>query len=97
MLRSVLIVGLGLMGSNLGLKLRSQGIKVYGEEIDENAHARAINSGVIEKTPSLSVQVSIHFFFIFLSNLFYLATLSDITFLTRFLTSSIVICLIIPS
>ncbi|RZP25464.1 MAG: prephenate dehydrogenase [Candidatus Actinomarinales bacterium] len=59
MLRSVLIVGLGLMGSNLGLKLRSQGIKVYGEEIDENAHARAINSGVIEKESATDVDLII--------------------------------------
>ena len=59
MLRSVLIVGLGLMGSNLGLKLRSQGIKVYGEEIDENAHSRAINSGVIEKESATDVDLII--------------------------------------
>jgi len=49
MLNSVLIVGLGLMGSNLGLKLRSQGIKVYGKDKDGKAYSRALNSGVVEK------------------------------------------------
>ena len=49
MLNSVLIVGLGLMESNLGLKLRSQGIKVYGKDKDEKAYSRALNSGVVEK------------------------------------------------
>ena len=49
MLNSVLIVGLGLMGSNLGLKLRSQGIQVYGKDKDGKAYSRALNSRVVEK------------------------------------------------
>ena len=49
MLSNVLIIGLGLMGSNLGLKLKSQGIEVYGEDVDSGAYERAINSGIIEE------------------------------------------------
>ena len=49
MLSNVLIIGLGLMGSNLGLKLKSQGIKVYGEDVDSDAYESASNSGIIEE------------------------------------------------
>jgi len=59
MISSVLIVGLGLMGSNLGLKLRSQGIKVYGEDTDLEAYSRALNSGAIEKESSNDVDLII--------------------------------------
>ncbi len=50
MLSSVLVVGLGLMGSNLALKLRSQGLQVYGEDINQDAYLNAITMGAIEDT-----------------------------------------------
>ena len=59
MISSVLIVGLGLMGSNLGLKLRSKGIKVYGEDTDQEAYTRALNSGAIEKESTKDVDLII--------------------------------------
>ena len=59
MISSVLIVGLGLMGSNLGLKLRSKGIKVYGEDTDQEAYIRALNSGAIEKESTKDVDLII--------------------------------------
>lgn len=59
MLSSVLIVGLGLMGSNLGLKLRSQGVKVYGEDVNKNAYSRALNSGIIERESATDVDIII--------------------------------------
>ena len=49
MLDTVLIVGLGLMGSNLGLKLRSQGVKVYGKDRNKKAYTKALNSAVIDE------------------------------------------------
>ena len=50
MLSSVLVVGLGLMGSNLALKLRSQGLQVYGEDVNQDAYLNAITMGAIEDT-----------------------------------------------
>ncbi|MBB37391.1 MAG: hypothetical protein CL515_00345 [Actinobacteria bacterium] len=48
MLSSVLVIGLGLMGSNLALKLRTEGVRVYGEDISEEAYLSAVSSGAVE-------------------------------------------------
>ena len=57
MLSSVLVVGLGLMGSNLALKLRSQGLQVYGEDVNQDAYLNAINMGAIEDSSCSEVDL----------------------------------------
>ncbi len=57
MLSSVLVVGLGLMGSNLALKLRSQGLQVYGEDVNQDAYLNAINTGAIEDSSCSEVDL----------------------------------------
>ena len=57
MLSSVLVVGLGLMGSNLALKLRSQGLQVYGEDVNQDAYLNAINIGAIEDSSCSEVDL----------------------------------------
>ncbi len=57
MLSSVLVVGLGLMGSNLALKLRSQGLQVYGEDVNQDAYLNAINMGAIEDSSCIEVDL----------------------------------------
>ena len=57
MLSSVLVVGLGLMGSNLALKLRSQGLQVYGEDVNQDACLNAINMGAIEDSSCSEVDL----------------------------------------
>lgn len=44
-MKSVRVIGLGLMGTNLGLKLLTQGIKVYGNDTDEESVNRASSLG----------------------------------------------------
>ena len=44
-MRTVRVIGLGLMGTNLGLKLLSQGVKVYGEDTNELSLNRALHLG----------------------------------------------------
>ena len=57
MLSSVLVVGLGLMGSNLALKLRSQGLQVYGEDVNQDAYLNAINMEAIEDSSCSEVDL----------------------------------------
>ncbi len=57
MLSSVLVVGLGLMGSNLALKLRSQGLQVYGEDVNQDTYLNAINMGAIEDSSCSEVDL----------------------------------------
>ena len=45
-MKSVRIIGLGLMGTNLGLNLISKGIKVYGDDINDFAIKRAEKLGI---------------------------------------------------
>ncbi len=50
-MKSVRIIGLGLMGTNLGLNLISKGIKVYGDDINDYAIKRAEQLGIdVNKT-----------------------------------------------
>ena len=43
MIKEVHIIGLGLMGTNLGIKLVEKGIKVSGKDISKNNYERALN------------------------------------------------------
>ncbi len=45
-MKIVRIIGLGLMGTNLGINLISKGIKVYGDDINEFANKRAKKLGI---------------------------------------------------
>ena len=45
-MKNVRIIGLGLMGTNLGINLISKGIKVYGDDINEFANNRAKKLGI---------------------------------------------------
>ena len=45
-MKSVRVYGLGLMGTNLGLKLLSQGVTVYGEDVDKESLDRASSLGI---------------------------------------------------
>jgi len=45
-MKSVRIIGLGLMGTNLGVNLISKGIKVYGDDINDFAIKRAEKLGI---------------------------------------------------
>ena len=47
MLKKVHIIGLGLMGTNLGIKLVNSGIKVSGSDISEKNVGRAKDLGAI--------------------------------------------------
>ena len=50
-MKNVRIIGLGLMGTNLGINLISKGIKVYGEDVNDYANNRASKLGIdINKT-----------------------------------------------
>ena len=50
-MKNVRIIGLGLMGTNLGLNLISKGIKVYGEDVNDYPNNRANKLGIdINKT-----------------------------------------------
>ena len=50
-MKNVRIIGLGLMGTNLGINLISKGIKVYGEDVNDYANNRANKLGIdINKT-----------------------------------------------
>ena len=50
-MKSVRIIGLGLMGTNLGVNLISKGIKVYGDDINDFAIKRAEKLGIdVNKT-----------------------------------------------
>ena len=40
-MKNVRIIGLGLMGTNLGINLISKVIKVYGEDFNDYAYNRA--------------------------------------------------------
>ena len=41
MINKVKIIGLGLMGANLGINLKSKGIDVFGQDVDKEAENRA--------------------------------------------------------
>ena len=43
-MKSARVYGLGLMGTNLGLKLLSKGVTVYGEDVDRESLDRASKS-----------------------------------------------------
>ena len=47
MLEKIHIIGLGLMGTNLGIKLVNSGIKVSGSDISEKNVGRAKDLGAI--------------------------------------------------
>ena len=50
-MKSVRIVGLGLMGTNLGVNLIGKGVKVYGDDINDFAIKRADKLGIdVNKT-----------------------------------------------
>ena len=50
-MKNVRIIGLGLMGTNLGVNLISKGIKVYGDDINDFAIKRAEKLGIdVNKT-----------------------------------------------
>ena len=50
-MKSVRIIGLGLMGTNLGVNLIGKGIKVYGDDINNFAIKRADKLGIdVNKT-----------------------------------------------
>jgi len=50
MIKKVHIIGLGLMGTNLGIKLVEKGIKVSGKDISKNNYERALNYKAINLT-----------------------------------------------
>ena len=50
-MKSVRIIGLGLMGTNLGVNLIGKGVKVYGDDINDYAIKRAEQLGIdVNKT-----------------------------------------------
>jgi Prephenate dehydrogenase len=58
-MKSVRVYGLGLMGTNLGLKLLSEGIKVYGEDVNTKSLERASNLGFNVANSSQAVDLTI--------------------------------------
>jgi len=46
MIKNVKIIGLGLMGANLGINLKSKGIDVFGQDVDKEAENRAEKFGI---------------------------------------------------
>ncbi|MDA9173705.1 prephenate dehydrogenase [Acidimicrobiia bacterium] len=58
-MKSVRVYGLGLMGTNLGLKLLSKGIKVYGEDVNTESLERASNLGINVVNSSQAVDLTI--------------------------------------
>ena len=56
-MKSARVYGLGLMGTNLGLKLLSKGVTVYGEDVDRESLDRASSLGI--KTSSTSEVVDL--------------------------------------
>lgn len=49
MISKVKIIGLGLMGANLGINLKSKGIDVFGQDVDKEAENRAEKYGIDTK------------------------------------------------
>ena len=45
-MKNIRIIGLGLMGTNLGINLISKGIKVYGYDVNDFANKRANKLGI---------------------------------------------------
>jgi|TARA_B110000263_G_scaffold128033_1_gene111409 prephenate dehydrogenase len=58
-MKSVRVLGLGLMGTNLGLKLLSEGITVYGEDVDAESLNRASSLGIDISNSSAIVDLTI--------------------------------------
>ena len=46
MIKNVKIIGLGLMGANLGINLINKGINVYGQDINHDVEKRAEKYGI---------------------------------------------------
>ena len=58
-MNTVRVVGLGLMGTNLGLNLLNKGIKVYGEDTSTASLERALELGIIADDPSVIVDLTV--------------------------------------
>lgn len=58
-MKSVRVYGLGLMGTNLGLKLLSKGVTVYGEDVNSESLHRASSLGINTSNKSELVDLTI--------------------------------------
>ena len=58
-MKSARLYGLGLMGTNLGLKLLSKGVTVYGEDVDRESLDRASSLGIKTSNTSEVVDLTI--------------------------------------
>ena len=58
-MKSARVYGLGLMGTNLGLKLLSKGVTVYGEDVDQESLDRASSLGINTNNTSEVVDLTI--------------------------------------
>ena len=58
-MKSARVYGLGLMGTNLGLKLLSKGVTVYGEDVDRESLDRASSLGIKTSNTSEVVDLTI--------------------------------------
>ena len=58
-MKSARVYGLGLMGTNLGLKLLSKGVTVYGEDVDKESLDRASSLGINTSDTSEVVDLTI--------------------------------------
>ena len=59
MINKVKIIGLGLMGANLGINLKSKGIDVFGQDVDKEAENRAEKFGIDTKSKVESYDVTV--------------------------------------
>ena len=59
MINKVKIIGLGLMGANLGINLKSKGIDVFGQDVDKEAENRAEKFGIDTKSKEESYDVTV--------------------------------------
>lgn len=59
MINKVKIIGLGLMGTNLGINLKSKGIDVFGQDVDKEAENRAEKFGIDTQSNEKSYDVTV--------------------------------------
>lgn len=59
MINKVKIIGLGLMGTNLGINLKSKGIDVFGQDVDKEAENRAEKFGIDTQSNEESYDVTV--------------------------------------
>ena len=57
-MKNIRIIGLGLMGTNLGINLISKGIKVYGYDVNDFANKRANKLGIDTNNAEISARSS---------------------------------------